>query len=417
MARNAEPVRVHDPAIRALRQELAQASNLQIMHIVATVDAMISRGPADQLVAPLRQRLIALRPPRPLRFGRLIFHPLDPLIVPAARWRFGQHTIPRTVLAPMAEHVRLTMGAAATAIEADISGHTDAEAGLIARLGKSLWPVAAQILSHSKTPASWDATELGDRTYRPLAAIVSTLLGESAVVDALCVETANGLLAPRAEAIDAILTRVATANLVTLPMMITLLLARLPQAAALLARFPVGPGGAALQAAMDQAADLLLRQLDDEDGVELRIATGSLADSGGAVKGIATLLQVLSTANAKPRRREKLRAVRDRLDAGCQARFASGLQDDLLMPLQRLRGSPDSATMSALETAARGLRVLETEARTIGGGATYDLLLEKAAAAIESGVMRDVLSPAERARLVEILAGSDAALAMLNRPL
>ena len=405
MAPHADPARARDPEIRALRQELAEASGAQIIRVVATVDAMMSRGAADQLVAPLRQRLIALRPPRPLKFVRLLFHPLDPLIVPAARWRFGQHTIPRTALAPMADHVRLAMGAAATAIEADIAGHTDAEAELIALWGASLWPEAAAILAEPVIPACWDATELGDPVYRPLAGMVATLLGQATALDALCAETANGMLPPRAESIDPILTRVATTNLAALPMTITLLLTRLPQAAALLAQSSVGPDGAVV-AALDQAADLLLRQLEEADGIEVRIATGSLADSGSAVKGIATLLRLLDSANAHPRRRETLRAVRDRLDAGCKARFASGLQDDLLLPLRQLGASPGSATILALEAAARGLRVLETEARTFGSGATYDRLLGTAAAAIGSRTMREVLSLADQVRLVEIVAGA-----------
>ena len=415
MAQNTELVRVRDPAIHALRQELAEASGSQILRIVATLDAMVSRGPADQLVAPLRQRLIALRPPRPLRFARLLFHPLDPLIVPATRWRLGQNTIPRTALVPIADHIRLTMGAATAAIEEAIVGHTAAEADLIAHLGKSLWPAAARILTRPATPASWAITELGDSTYRPLAAIIATLLGQAAALDVLCAETANGLLPPKAEAIDAILNDVTTANLAALPMTIALLLARVPEAASLLARSQAGPDRAVVRDAMDQAAELLLRQLDDEDGTEVRIATGSLADSAGAVKDIATLLRLLDIPNAKPARREKLRAVRNRLDAGCKARFAAGLQDELLMPLQQLGTSPDSAAIAALESAARGLRVLETEARTIGGGGTYDLLLEKAAEAIESGSTPAVLSRAEQARLVEILGGSDAALAVLGR--
>ena len=197
-------------------------------------------------------------------------------------------------------------------------------------------------------------------------------------------------------------------------MLIMLMFARLPRAATLLMEFQAGPHGKAVRVATDQAADLLLRQLDEADGIEIRIATGSLADCGGTVKGIATLLRSLETASAKSPRREKLRAVRDRLDAGCKARFAFGLQDDLLMPLRDLSGSPDAATISALEATARGLRVLETEGRTLGSGATYDLLLKKAAAALKNGAMQLVLSPADQARLVEIIAGSEAALHVLE---
>ena len=226
MVSHAEQSRTRDPDISGLRQGLAEASGAQIMRIVATVDAMMSRGVADQLVAPLRPRLSVLRPPRPLRFVRLLFHPLDPLIVPPLRWRLGQHTIPRTALAPMAEHVRLTMGAAARAIEADLAGHTDAETELIVRMGTSLWPEAADILAAPDMPESWGSTELGDPIYRPLAGVVSGLLGQAAALESLWAATANGLLPPGAQAIELILTHVAATAPAALPMTIALLLTR-----------------------------------------------------------------------------------------------------------------------------------------------------------------------------------------------
>ncbi|MDR3531327.1 MAG: hypothetical protein P4L90_12345 [Rhodopila sp.] len=407
-----EPIRARDPAIRALTQEIVGARAPQIMRIVATVDALLSRGPADQLVAPLRRRLKVLRPPRPLRFARLMFRPLEPLIVPAARWRLGQPGIPRTALPPMADHVRLAMGTEAAAIEAEIAGHTAAGTDLIARVGQSLWPAAAQILADTKPPATWDTTGLGDVVYRPLADIVATLLRQAAALETLCAETANGLLPPRPEAIDAILHQVTTANPAALPMTITLLLTRLPEAAAVLAEARAGPEAVSVQAVMDQTADRLLRQLDDEEGTEARIADGTLADAGVAANRIATLLRHLDTSNATPRRRARIRAVRRRLDAGCQARFAAGLEDELLTPL---RQSGLLADIPALESTARGLRILAAEARVVGSGATYDLLLGKAAEVIKDSAIQERLGLAAQLRLVEILAGSEAALAMLDQ--
>jgi hypothetical protein len=412
-----EPDRTRDPHIRALKQELTQASNPQVMRIVATVDALMSRGAADDLVAPLRQRLIGLRPPRPLRFARLLFHPLNPLIVPPTRWRLGHLTIPRTALGPIAEQVHRTMGEAGIAMDAAVNGHTDAETDLIVSLGQSLWPEAARILAEPAIPASWETTHLGDATYRQLADTVSTLLDQSVALEATSASTANGLMGLRAENIGHILSQVADKHAEVLPMMITLVLVRLPQAAAMLAAFQPGAAGTALHAATNQAAELLLRQLDEANGVEIKIATGSLADSGSAVKDIVTLLQSLETANPGSGRRERLRAILGRLDTGCKERFAAGLQNDLLMPLGRMTGLPNAAAISTLETVARSLRVLETEGRKAGGGITYDLLLKKAVAAIEAGTVKDLLTPIDQARLVEILAGPDAALALLgSRP-
>jgi hypothetical protein len=121
-----DPMRALDPVVRALSREIMQAPDWQINRIVALVDAMLVRGDADHLLAPLRHRLALLKPPRPLRLARLIFHPLKPLIIPASSWRPGQHAVPRTVILPMAGQVRLAMGAAGIAIETSMAGQTTA---------------------------------------------------------------------------------------------------------------------------------------------------------------------------------------------------------------------------------------------------------------------------------------------------
>ena len=75
------------PTIRALGQAVRGASDSQLLKIAAVVDAQPDRDQLDDLVAGMRPRLARLRPPRPLRFERLLFTPLDPLIVPPQRWR------------------------------------------------------------------------------------------------------------------------------------------------------------------------------------------------------------------------------------------------------------------------------------------------------------------------------------------
>jgi len=69
---------------------------------------------------------------------------------------------------------------------------------------------------------------------------------------------------------------------------------------------------------------------------------------------------------------------------------------------------------AALETAARRLRALETEGRRIGSGDTYDALLRQAAASVTVAGAGEARSLAHTVRLVEILAGPEAALALLE---
>jgi hypothetical protein len=77
----------NDTSVSELVRSMAGASERQLLRIVAAVDGMSARGAADELIAPVRHRLANLRPVRPLRFARLVFLPLDHLIVPAANWK------------------------------------------------------------------------------------------------------------------------------------------------------------------------------------------------------------------------------------------------------------------------------------------------------------------------------------------
>src|SRR6185312_823608 len=48
------PVRASGEAIRTLNRSLAEARDSQLAQVVAVVDAMPRRGPADELIAPFR---------------------------------------------------------------------------------------------------------------------------------------------------------------------------------------------------------------------------------------------------------------------------------------------------------------------------------------------------------------------------
>jgi hypothetical protein len=391
-----------------------------ILDIGTLAASLLQSGPDERLARRLRQRLVLLRPSGKLCFAGLLFHPLNLLIVPASRWRPGQHAIPITALRPMAEHVRLGMGGSAAAIETEIAGRTTEDLELIVRLGQVLWSEAAGILADTSIPETWDETELGTARYRPLASTIAVLLAEAAAVETLHAEAATFLLRPAPKRIAAILDRVARTNMAALPMMIAVLLDRLPHAvalpeAALLATTRTGAEADGIRAALDDAVETLLHRFDQEDHLETRIGAASLESAGTAADRIASLLQHLETRKPDRRRREQLVAARRRLDVNCRTRFTRGLLDELLAPLDRgCRASPDIPT---LEAAARGLRILETACRVVGSGSGYDRLLGQTAAAIRDATMRDRLSPVDQRRLVEILVGSDAALAMLDRPL
>jgi len=410
-----DPIPSRDPSVRTLSRGVADASDPQIMRIVATVDAMAARGAADDLIAPLRRRLLTLRPARPLLFARLLLFPLDPLIVHTPHWRPHHCTMPRSAIKPMAQVVEAALGAKAAAIKAAIQNRRADHADLVTGLGASLWPEAGSILIRSEVPTGWSATGLADQAYLDLARKVGAVLSVAPALDALWVETAHGLLPPQRPAVEAIVRTVSGLAPSALPMLIALLLMRLPQSTSLLYEIETGNAAASLKAATEQAAGLLLEHLDATEGSGSLIAASTLTEAGATTARITALLNELDRADATPGRRKQLHGLRQKLDVDCKLRFETGLSGELLTSLRALPDQPEAGDIIALETTARSLRAFESEARALGSGSSYDRLLAQAAETVQAQARSNGMDRADGLRLVEILAGSEAALAMLAR--
>jgi hypothetical protein len=117
-----------------------------------------------------------------------------------------------------------------------------------------------------------------------------------------------------------------------------------------------------------------------------------------------------------PDRRRRLHGLRRDLDETCRATFLQATERDLLAPVARLiQAAPASdAEMDALEENARRLKRLELAGRRIGNPQVYDRTLRQVAGALAADPAGGAgLRPVERARLVEILAGPEAALPLL----
>ncbi len=404
-----------DLSLHTLSRGVASASEPQIRRIVATVNSMAARGAADDLIAPLRHRLVGLRPARPLRFARLTFFPLDPVIVPAARWKSNPCTVPRTAIAPMARLVEQALGPKVSAIKSAISELKAEPGDLVTALGASLWPEAGAILARAKIPDARKDTGLSDQAYHSLARRIGAVLSAAPALDTICAETAQGRLPPDVSAIKAMVDTAAGLAPDALPMLAALLMMRLPQAVPLLYEIDSGSAAASIKAATQQAADVLLDQFQIGEGANAAVAASPLTEAGATAGRIAALLKELDRDDATPERHNQLRTLRQKLDSDCKARFEAGLSTELLSTLRRLPDQPDAVDIKRLETMARNLRMLESEGRTLGSGATYDRLLAQAADAVQAEPNSSGMTLADRLRLVEILAGSGAAMALLNR--
>jgi hypothetical protein len=405
--------RSSNPAIRAVARGLASAKDVQIMQVVAMVDAMPSRGPADQLIAPLRARLARLRPPRPLRFARLLFMPLDPLIVPAARWRAEQPTIPRTVIPVLAAAVEEALGATGRTVTAMIEGHTTEDTAVIDAAGALLWGHAGASMLDAALPMGWDTTGLAAPLHKPLSRRIGALLSQADRLRHMTADACQGLVPPGASAVQALLTGAIGCEPDVQPMLITLLMARIPECGPVLLRVAaiLGSRGAALlRKAGEQAADTLLDQLEAPGGAEAHLGGHNLTEAGVEVRRLTALLGALDGEALTPERRSRLKDIRLRIRSGCESLFTERLATDLLDPLRTCVAASGPQVGWDLENAARGLRALETEARRAGGERTYDALLGQAAAVVREITAQGGLERVEGMRLMEIVAGPEAAL-------
>jgi hypothetical protein len=401
--------------LRMLARSLSAAGDDRIMRVVATVDALAKRGAADRIVAPLRPRLAELRPPRPLRFIRLLFLPLDPLIVPAARWRPGSATVPRTALGPIAATVRTALGPVAGTIDAAIAGRSVGDMEIVEEAGGMLWPRAGAVLATAPALAGWADTGLPAATAAGLCRAVGAVLLAAVPLRGLAAEAEAGVTLESGP-VHAVLAEAATGGSEALAMAVAVLLAWRPQAAGLLPHGAsvLGPDGPALmRLAAGQATEVLLERLEAQGGTESLAAAGRLDDAGTEVRRAATLLEALDEAGP-PERRRRLAAIRQRLEQSCRSRFSSGLENGVAAPLKAMGPSPAQEELADVENTARGLRQLESAARKLGGGAFYDQLLHDAVAAVRASPADGALGLADKVRLVEILASSDEADALLE---
>ena len=124
MTTNGPSTSLTGPNLRTLHRDLAGAQDDQIHRVLTIIDDLAERGDADKLIAPLRRRIAELRPRRKLSLTRLLFTPLDPLIVDAANWSPTAPSIPRTAIQPLADQVSDGLGATATMIDAAVGRHS-----------------------------------------------------------------------------------------------------------------------------------------------------------------------------------------------------------------------------------------------------------------------------------------------------
>jgi hypothetical protein len=410
------PDRSSDPNIRALSQPLLDASPRQLLRVVGVVDALVERGAMDELVAMVRPRLGRLRPPRPLRYPRLLFTPLDPVIVPPARWRAEDATVPTSAIPPIAATLRAARPELVAEIDLMITDHTSRDDGIVATAGARLWPEAAQCLLAVPQPIGWDACGLNISVYPALARRVGAILLSAVTIHAMVAADAGGAPAPTEAELAAVPRQTMEADPDSLRTLLIIMLQRLPDHADAIVSITTraGANDGVGKRALDEAADVIMIEIERTDAVATQIVQAALTDAAANARRMTRVLQALDRDRAPASRREMLRAARAKLDQGCRSRFSDGLMHEFLTPFDAMSRGNSAVNLSALEDVARQLRALETEARGLGGGGMYDKLLAQSAEALRSAAPGPMIGVLDRARLVEIIADPDLAMGMVD---
>ncbi len=392
--------------IRALNRHLVSAQDAKILKVVAMVDALPHRGEADNLIEPLRARLAQLRPGRPLAAGRLLFMPLDPVLVPAPQWQRGALTVPRTVVPCLIRQVAAMDPALVADIGAQVaSGYTD-DLALILRAGPPLWARAAELLADSRPPADWvDATGLQLADHAALRRMVVSVLRQAPAIARQVPRNP-----PDRVAIGELLTE-AAAEPETLGVLISVMMHWIPSAAAMILSITsahAAPTGLPGRTATERAVEHVLDSIEADPVVAPDGAPGL-----DKLRRTVAMLDELSEGSAdRPARSARIAATRARIDTTCRSRFETSLQARVLAPLAATL--PQEAEASeALEDAARDLRRFEQVARRINNSDAYDRMLRNTRPLLSPRPGDDAQARVDRLRLAEILLGPEQALQML----
>lgn len=388
---------------RRLAQALAAASDEALTRAVAVFDRLPDRREADRILDAARPRLRRLRPPRPITLPRLLFLPLDGVIVDARAWKRTPGRLPRSALLPLAAAVRTAIGAEAAEIEAAFAGATFADLATIGRAGGALWRAAAAVAPSLAPPPQWQETGLTAADFQAALALSAGVWRHAGPLWAALAAARDG---PPEPLIRAAMEAAAGEDATVREAMLATLLLKAAQpgtVAAAAARFLPA-------AAVDAALERWMAESRPDFAVGDARGAARLAED--FLRAIADL--ETSGALRRPEQRQALQAMRSEVAEACRTTYAETAARDIVAPLKAMGARLSDAAIGAMEAAARALRRLELAGRSLGGGTAYDSAVRRLTETFAELRAAAAAHPADLARLVEILAGPDEAMKLLD---
>ena len=410
-------------ALREIRRGVAEAGDAQVLQVVRMVDALEIRGTTDAVLVPVRARLRAMQPARPLRFARLLFMPADPLIVPPAAWRPGGPQLPRHAIPVLADAVRSILGAvdspgvtrdALAQVDSLITNRMTSDLAVVQRAGALLWPLASRALRRladtletresAACLSAWRDQGLPEIELQPVVKSLSGVLAFALKLQ----DAGRAGSAPIASVLGEALVEAETLGNRATSMMLSLWLIRAPQTGGQI--LASAPGSATPRQLCDAAADAALTWLETESGAAPNTVTACAAEE---LNRQVSLLDALAAQSPHSATRRRIAQLTTSLLGQAVQRFDTSLRDMVETGLAHLptQNAQRNAALMAMEEGARHLRSFELEARRLGGGPKLSALVCRAQSTLRK---EPSLSLIERARLVELLAGPEAALICLR---
>ena len=417
-----------------LTERLARARPEAIRDVLALIDRLPERGEADSLIAPMRPRLALMRHivRRPASFGRVLAHPFEDLLVAPNAWRRGSLSVPRTAM-PVA--IALAAEALPEDARRDVSARLadatmdDAEA--VRSAGATIWPAAAARFGAIEAAGLPPGLALPMRAadLRALLGGLGETLRLAGPLTELLSAAPRGTV-PAWEQVEHALRDTAAEAAALSPecfartalILMRRFIAAGPVVGLLREVGERAAGGGAerrLGAALDTFLAELPGQLPDAGALALLPYPVQQAAVAEAVAIVERAGQEIGTW--QPERRDNLRDAQTRLIALLRRRVPECLSAELLEPLARAAaegpaGRSRADRIEELEAAARAAWAMVAAARRLGAVDDLAIALRHAAEAVSAlaasmpqGAPADRIGRTDLARIIEILAGPDAA--------
>lgn len=306
--------------------------------------------------------------------------------------------------------MRAALGGEVEAIEAGCIDRSMDDEAAVATLGARLW-LAAGVATLPHAGTAWDRAGLPRDAAEPIVALAAALWRHG---EALRVARRAACDGPSEAVLRATLGPIVTEGPAALAAA-TMLLLREAAAPARVAWVAGGFAPVVVRLAETALCDLLFAHAA---AVASATSLGEIAEYAEALVGRVENADAYDPPVGREERRRNLAAIRGEAAAACRSRYEVGLRFDLLRAATNIVALPhraDDAAVRRLEASARDLRRIEAAGRRLGECSAFDRaradITPKLLALANGG---SGLTRIEVARVVEIIAGAEAALHLVT---